>query len=71
MRASIPSTCTRSGFAHTAQELANACEHAELMHGQRFRACREGVRAELGLGPSTCTCSSFAHTEQELVQKCS
>ena len=28
----------------------HACEQAELMHAQRFRACRAGVGAELGLG---------------------
>ena len=42
--------CTRSGFVHAEQELMNACEHAELKHEQRFRAYREGIRVELGLG---------------------
>ena len=50
MRASRPSSCTRSGFVHAEQELVNACEQAELKHEQRFRAYREGIRVELGLG---------------------
>ena len=42
----------------------HACEQAELMHEQRFRTCRAGVRAELGLGlrgvPSMMDCK-YAH----------
>jgi hypothetical protein len=50
MCASMPSSSTSSGCAHAEQELVNVCEHAELKHEQRFRAYREGIRMELGLG---------------------